>query len=91
MSNEKKYELTIVELQALIGCALDETIPEDATEAKADEYCLFTSLISKRVSEHLEGSKPFPEAKIRELKSAISTINKLGIVCEAVLKAEGLL
>lgn len=64
MSNEKKYGLTLSELQVLIGVASFEASPENATLEVAGVYNTIATQIYGRIAGHLYGSDPLPEDKL---------------------------
>ncbi len=60
MRNEKKYELTLSDLQVYIGIASFEALPKDATPEVVDMYNTVAARIYDKIAKHLDGSDPFP-------------------------------
>lgn len=87
MRNEKKYELTLSDLQVLIGVASFEAIPEDATPVVADVYNTIARQIYRKIAGHLDGSDPLPEYELAYAKKMSSACNELGESCEKILRA----
>lgn len=80
MSNEKKYELTLSELQVLMGVASFEVIPKDATLEVTEVYAIVASQLYKRIAGHLDGSDPLPEDKLiyaRKLNDVCKTAEEV--------------
>lgn len=87
MDKEKKYEITISDLDAYIGVAAFEVLPEDATQEDADVYAIVAALIACRLAKHLDGSDPFPAGKLIYAKKLSGFVDELGEACEKILRA----
>lgn len=87
MRNEKKYELTLSDLQVYIGIASFEALPKDATPEVVDMYNTVAARIYDKIAKHLDGSDPLPEDHVALTKEMGQFINELGVVCEKIVQA----
>lgn len=87
MRNEKKYELTLSDLQVYIGIASFEALPKDATPEVVDMYNTVAARIYDKIAKHLDGSDPLPEDHVALAKEMGQFINELGVVCEKIVQA----
>lgn len=84
MRNEKKYELTLSDLQVYIGIASFEALPKDATPEVVDMYNTVAARIYDKIAKHLDGSDPLPEDHVALVKKMGQFINE---VCEKIVQA----
>lgn len=87
MRNEKKYELTLSDLQVYIGIASFEALPKDATPEVEDMYNTVAARIYDKIAKHLDGSDPFPTDKLIYAKKINNFVDELGEACEQILRA----
>ena len=76
MAEEKKYEITETELKMYIGLAMADTIPEGTAREEEKKLSEFAADLCKRITNHLNGSEPFPETKL-EAYRAVTRIPEL--------------
>lgn len=87
MAEEKKYEITEMELKMYIGLAMADTIPEGAAREEEEKLSGFAAGLCKRITSHLNGSEPLPEDHVALTKEMGQFINELGAVCEKIVQA----
>lgn len=87
MAEEKKYEITEKELKMYIGLAMADTIPEDTAREEEKKLSKFAADLCKRITSHLNGSKPFSETKLEEYRAVARTFDVLQAIAGAVAGA----
>ena len=84
MAEEKKYEITEKELKMYIGLAMADTIPEGTARKEEKKLSEFAADLCKRITSHLNGSKPFSETKLEEYRAVASIFDILQAIAGAV-------
>ena len=84
MAEEKKYEITEKELTMYIGLAMAETIPKGTAPEEEKKLSEFVADLCKRVTNHMNGSKPFSETEIESYHVVTSVFHVMKALSRAI-------
>lgn len=83
MAEEKKYEITEMELKMYIGLAMADTIPEGAAREEEEKLSGF---LCKRITSHLNGSEPFSETELEAYRTVTRIFDVVQTLAEVAAR-----
>lgn len=86
MAEEKKYEITEMELKMYIGLAMADTIPEGAAREEEEKLSGFAAGLCKRITSHLNGSEPFSEMKLEAYRAMTRILDVVQTLAEVAAR-----
>lgn len=86
MAEEKKYEITEMELKMYIGLAMADTIPEGAAREEKEKLSGFAAGLCKRITSHLNGSEPFSATELDAYRAVTRIFDVVQTLAEVVAR-----
>ena len=86
MAEEKKYEITEMELKMYIGLAMADTIPEGAAREEEEKLSGFAADLCKRITSHLNGSEPFSETELEAYRTVTRIFDVVQTLAEVAAR-----